>query len=160
MLEFDSRIVLMDCRAQCREEVIGALVCAMEQAGYVTAAYTANVLTRESRYPTGLPTQGVRVAIPHGMNADGILRQGIGIAKLLAPVKFINMADANEELDVELVFLLANREADAQVEDLRALMECFSQEELLLGLKEATDAAELICLLRGACEQNACCCPE
>lgn len=160
MLEFDPQIVLMDCTAQCREEVIGALVCAMEKAGYVTAAYTGNVLARENRYPTGLPTQGVRVAIPHGMNADGILRQGIGIARLTAPVKFCNMADANEELDVELVFLLANREADAQVEDLRALMECFSQDDLLLGLKEAKDARELICLLQGACERNACCCTE
>jgi mannitol/fructose-specific phosphotransferase system IIA component (Ntr-type) len=75
MLEFDPQIVLMDCTAQCREEVSGALVCAMEKAGYVTAAYTGNVLARENRYPTGLPTQGVR-GYPHGKNADGNLSRG------------------------------------------------------------------------------------
>ncbi len=160
MLEFDPEIVLMDCTAQCREEVISTLVNKMEVAGYVTSAYTENVLLREKSYPTGLPTEGVRVAIPHGMNADGILRQGIGIAKLTSPVTFCNMADANEELDVELVFLLANREAEAQLNDLRSLMECFSEADFLCQLKKANTAHELIMLLQEACAANDCSCTD
>ena len=156
MLEFDPAIVLAGCGATSREQVIHSLVNAMEDAGYVTAAYLDNVLARENRYPTGLPTEGMHVAIPHGMNGDGILKPGVGVAQLCAPVSFRNMADPEEELGVELIFLLANREADAQLADLRDLMECFCEEELLYRLRQAQSAQELADLLTNACSANAC----
>lgn len=147
MLEFDRNNVLMGCVAENKEQVIQALVCAMEKSGFVTADYAQNVLDRERDYPTGLPTEGVKVAIPHGSSADGILRPGVGVAVLKSAVAFANMVDCTDLLDVELVFLLANKDPQDQLEDLQKLMECFSDEELLLRLKCAKDADDLLSIL-------------
>ena len=38
--------------------------------GYVDSGYTDSVLEREAQFPTGLPTQGVPMAIPHTGSED------------------------------------------------------------------------------------------
>jgi len=86
-------------------------------------------------HPTGLPTKPFCIAFPHA-DADGVSRSALGVAVLHEPVKFQNMADPEESLDVMLVFMLANRDPEEQIQTLRNLAVLFGQPEKLLELRD------------------------
>jgi PTS system galactitol-specific IIA component len=142
MLAVRPENILLKLDAADKREVIYSLVERLAQNGCVAMEYADDVYAREERYPTGLPTEGIRVAIPHGFSADCVKNPGVGMATLTHPVSFFNMADREEELPVSLVFLLANTDADEQVEDLRKLMGILSDGEALMRLMETSDPDE------------------
>ncbi|MDR1579863.1 MAG: PTS sugar transporter subunit IIA [Synergistaceae bacterium] len=147
MLSLTAENVIINLEAQSREDVIRAIVDVMAANGCVSQDYCGDVAAREEKYPTGLPTDGVRVAIPHGFSCSYVLKPAIGFASLAKPVAFRNMADRDEELPVEIVFLLANTDADEQVNDLSRLMGIFSEGEALVRLREAKRAEDVVSIM-------------
>ncbi len=137
MITIDKKLVLLGQNASSREEILSRLADRMQAEGYIGPDYLPAVLEREEQYPTGLPSEGVQVAIPHAFSGS-VYRTGTAIAVLDAPVTFFNMADTAEPLDVEIVFLMANAAgADNHLDDLQELMDCLSRAALLTDLKAA-----------------------
>lgn len=137
MIIIDEKLVLLEQTAASSSEIIGRLASLMQSCGYIGEQYLPAVLEREKIYPTGLPSEGVAVAIPHAF-CDDVMKTGTAVAVLNAPVEFYNMADSDEKLSVEIVFLMANAsDADSHLDDLQELMGCLSSPALLLQLKKA-----------------------
>lgn len=147
LLNFDERNVIVNLQADDSEEVIKKLVELMDINGNVNKEYYDAVLEREKQFPTGLPTEGVRVAIPHA-SSEAIILSGVAVALLEKPVIFNNMANPEEEIDVELVFLIANANESEQARDLQALMQCFSDKEALSKIYSATTPYEVVEVLK------------
>ena len=143
MIVLDEKNVILGLEAQDRDDCIRKIAAVMEKNGYIGSDYADEAIARENQYPTGLPTDGVIVAIPHA-NKGTVHHTGIGMAVLTKPVLFHNMADHSQELEAEMVFLLANTDPDKQLDDLRKLMECFSEEELLLKMKNAREPKDIL----------------
>lgn len=142
MIALSKENILLDCYADSAEQAICLAAGCLKENGYIGARYAEDVLEREKNYPTGLPTDDVITALPHANSTD-VLRTGICALRLVEPVGFGNMADSEEILPVELIFMLANASgADAHLEELQELMECFSRKGLLLALKNAKTPAE------------------
>jgi len=139
--------VLLGVQINDYQEAIRILGNQMVENGYIQPEYIDSVIEREKQYPTGLPTDGVHVAIPHA-NAEFVKRSAIGVMTLLKPVTFRNMGDATENLDVEMVFLLANADQSDQPESLQRLMRCFSEEETLMKMKTAETSDEIVAVLQ------------
>ncbi len=154
MLVLESQNVILNVAAATREEVIKILVDRLGENGYVTPAYLGDVLDRENRYPTGLPTEGVPVSIPHGMTSEGVIAPAVGIAILASPVPFCCMGCETEELQVEIVFLIANKNPEAQLQDLRQLMKCFGSRKLLNSIRAAGSPDVVIDLLKNYNEDD------
>jgi PTS system galactitol-specific IIA component len=134
------------------EEVIRTLVELLHDNGCCELEYAEEVLEREALYPTGLPTEGVFIAIPHANSTGNIHKSTIGIALLDEPVKFRHMTDNDLELDVKIVFLLANRVPEEQLSDLRALMECFGDSPETLAEMAACETVDsLLGILERVC---------
>lgn len=147
MFILNNQNVLLGVDASDQREAIRILGNQMVENGFIKEAYIDAVIEREAVYPTGLPTEGVKVAIPHA-NANHVIQSTIGVMTLLKPVTFRCMGDATEELDVEVIFLLANADQADQPESLQQLMQCFSEEEALIKMKEAATANEIVAVLR------------
>lgn len=147
MFILDNQNVLLGVDAKNQREAIRILGNQMVENGFIKEAYIDAVIERETQYPTGLPTEGVKVAIPHA-NAKHVIQSTIGVMTLSKPVIFRSMGDATEELDVEVIFLLANADQSDQPESLQQLMQCFSEEEALKRIKAATRADEILMVLR------------
>lgn len=144
MLSLDPRNVMLQVQADNWEEVIRIGVRRLQENGYVPESYADEVIAREREYPTGLPTEDVFTALPHAFS-ESVIKTGFCALRLTKPVIFRNMADSDQELPVELVFLLANASgADAHLQALSDLMGCFSRQNLLLDLKNAADAAAFV----------------
>jgi PTS system galactitol-specific IIA component len=143
MLVVTEENVLINVDAGCKEEVIRLLTDLLVKNGYVMPEYYDVLIEREERYPTGLPTEGVKVAIPHGFSEGSVLKPALGIATLKCPVVFQNMVSRDEEIPVEIVFLFALANADEGGEDLHRVMSIFSDGELLAALRAAKNGREV-----------------
>ena len=134
MLEFNESLIAFDLQAKNAKEVIDLLSGSMYAQGLVSAKYGAQAWARELEHPTGLPTKPFCIAFPHA-DAQGVNRSALGVAVMHQPVQFQNMADPDESLDVELIFMLANRDPEEQIQTLRNLAVLFGQPEKLVELR-------------------------
>lgn len=147
MLEFNESLIAFDLQAKDAKEVINLLAGKMHMQELVTADYGAQTWAREIIHPTGLPTKPFCIAFPHA-DAEGVNRSAMGVAVMSQPVKFQNMADPDEGLDVMLVFMLANRDPEEQIQTLRNLAVLFGQPEKLVELRKQTSLQEVESWLR------------
>lgn len=147
MLEFNDSLIAFDLQAQDAKEVIQNLADKMHAQGLVAAEYGTQTWARELDHPTGLPTNPFCIAFPHA-DAAGVNRSALGVAVLRQPVKFQNMADPDEGLDVSLVFMLANRDPEEQIQTLRNLAVLFGQPEKLTELRDQTSLQGVASWLR------------
>jgi galactitol PTS system EIIA component len=134
-LEFNESLIAFDLQAGDAKEVIDLLAGRMYAQGLVAAEYGAQTWERELHHPTGLPTRPFCIAFPHA-DAEGVHHSALGVAVMRQPVKFQNMADPDEGLEVMLVFMLANRDPEEQIQTLRNLAELFGQPDKLVALRE------------------------
>jgi PTS system galactitol-specific IIA component len=134
MLEFNKSLVALDLEANDAKEVISSLAGKLYGQGLVAMEYGAQTWAREELHPTGLPTKPFCIAFPHA-DAEGVHHSALAVALMKQPVKFRNMADPEESLDVIMVFMLANRNPEEQVQTLRNLAMLFGQPEKLIELR-------------------------
>jgi PTS system galactitol-specific IIA component len=130
------------------ESAIEQLCTPLHHNGAVRDTYAEETIEREHKHPTGLPTRPFPIAFPHA-EAEGVFRSALAVATLKHPVNFRNMADPDEDLPVEIIFLLANREPEEQVQALRQLAMIFGESEKLVALREMQDAQQTANWLTG-----------
>jgi PTS system galactitol-specific IIA component len=144
---FDENTVLLGVNESSREQVLAKLTQLLIEYGYVQPSYLEAVLARERSFPTGLPTEPVAVAIPHGA-AVHVLKSGVAVGVLAQPIEFQEMGSPANTLKVKVVFVLAIREAEAQTKVLCQLMELFQKRDLLQHVSLAHDVQSLVELLK------------
>lgn len=83
-------------------------------------------MNREQNFPTGIDLSVVdpelpNVAIPHTEGEFVNIRRVIPI-KLLKPIKFFNMIQPDQELEVKFMFMILNNDPDGQANILAQIM--------------------------------------
>jgi PTS system galactitol-specific IIA component len=139
-------LVLLGYNANDAEDVLRALANILYRAGAVKDTYFEALLEREREFPTGLPTEGVKVALPHA-DVEHVNYSALAIATLAHPVTFREMGNPDNELAVEVVLMLANADPKEQVKTIRRLVDMFDEPEILHTLKTAETSAEVISLI-------------
>ncbi len=148
MLLVQESFIIPQLQAKDSDEVIAAMAGRLCAGGAVCDEYAADTIAREQAHPTGLPTRPFAIAFPHA-DAVGVFESALSVANLVTPVKFKNMGDPDEELDVELVIMLANKSPEEQIETLRSLAAIFGQSEKLIELKALTEPGKVVNWLKG-----------
>lgn len=123
--------IVLNFPAQTAEDVVSILGERLMEAGYVKESFVQAALTREKSMPTGLPLQGnFNAAIPH-TDIEHVNKAGVALATLNQPVTFQNMANPEEAVAVQLVFLLALDQPKAQIEMLQEIAGVLQNPELI-----------------------------
>lgn len=125
------------------EEVIDALGNTLVKNGNVKDEYISAIKEREKTYPTGLPSTSPGIAIPHANN-ELVIETTVAVATLERPVKFKNMEDKDEEVEVQIVFMLAIAEPHGQIEMLQKVVEIIQNEEYRKELLTYDDSEKLL----------------
>ncbi|WP_208861541.1 PTS sugar transporter subunit IIA [Paracoccus versutus] len=127
----------VDTTASTSEEIIRLLALRLYALGYVKESYADAVVEREQILPTGLPLgREDSIAIPH-TDPKHVLRSGVALATLTAPIMFANMEEPDEVVSVGTVFLLAIDDKDKQISTLQQIMETIQNPAALDSLKQA-----------------------
>jgi len=146
-------LVLLDYEAENREDLLYKLASVLNDKGYVKESYIQGVLEREKKFPTGLNTEGVKVALPH-TDAKHVNKPAILIAKLKKPVKFKEMGLGENDVEAKLIFMMAVKNPDEQVKTLSKLMGILCQKELLTKLYDSTNESEVVDILSKVINSN------
>lgn len=143
MFEILPDYILIDIEAPDANSIITLLADKLQATDAVGSKYASMTIEREKEHPTGLPTKPFAIAIPHA-DADDVRRSAIAMATLQAPVAFRNMGDPDEDLAVELVFLLATHTPEEQIKALRNLATVFGEEGKLEELQALKEPASVV----------------
>lgn len=141
-----SNLIQVDLNAETWDEVLIKLSKNLISKGFVKESYLNAVIEREKEFPTGLPTDGIGVAIPH-TDIQHVIKPCIAVGVLGRPVRFNAMDDPTEGIDVKIVFMLAINDSKDQLKILNRLITIFQENELLLKITKARSPKEVCCLL-------------
>ena len=156
MLSITNENILISVDVDSSGEIIRLLTDLLVRNGCVKSEYADVVITREEQYPTGIPTAGLSVAIPHGFADDCVLKPSIGVATLAHPVAFKNMFDPDEELVVGMVLLIAlsSKDKNDLAKDLGKVMGILSDADLLSRLYAAKSGYEFVEIMGNWLEED------
>lgn len=138
-------ITYLDCYYKDSKELLEDISEKLILKGYVKETFKEAIIKREEIYPTGIKTQNFCLAIPH-TDAEHILKPGIAFVRLKDSCKFKEMC-TNEELDVNMAFVLLVNQKEKQVELLTRLMDLFVKNEILEKIYKENDDKLIVDIL-------------
>lgn len=144
---FDERVALFNVEAFSSKEVIKIAADELYRRGIVKENFFEHVMLREKKFPTGLATDKYGIAIPH-TDSKYVNRSQIEFVSLKSPVKFKNMGNASEDIEVTHVFMIAMSQPHEQAETLAKLMGLFLDEELMQRMYECSSKEEYESILK------------
>jgi PTS system galactitol-specific IIA component len=122
--------------AATKEEALSAMSALLLSRGYVKDSFPGAILERERLYPSGLPMEGHKIAIPH-TDAEHVNRSVILFARLARPLEFSSMGDPDEKIQVELISMFALAEKKEIGAMLEMLITAYSDNEVLEAILRA-----------------------
>lgn len=146
-------LVLLDYEAMDREELLKNLASILREGGYVKESFIEGVLKREKIFPTGLNTDGIKVALPH-TDAEHVNEPAILVAKLKDPVTFKEMGMSGNDVEAKLIFMMAVKNPDEQVKTLSNLMSILCKRDVLISLYNCETKKDIIGILSNVLYSN------
>jgi PTS system galactitol-specific IIA component len=138
--------IIENLRAVTKEEALTAMARFLFSKGYVKDSFQAAILERERLYPSGLPMEGHKIAIPH-TDAEHVNESVILFARLDRPVEFSSMGDPDEKIQVRLVSMFALKEKKQIGFLLDVLINTYSDNDTLEAVLNASSAKEMYAIL-------------
>lgn len=115
--------------------------------GLAKETFESALKEREAVYPTGLQLDNIGVAIPHS-DAEHINEEFISVVTVDEPVSFKSMEDANQAVDVSIIFVLGLKKAEDQLATLQAIMQVIQDPQVLDNLMKASSTDEVLNILK------------
>lgn len=115
--------------------------------GYVVPEYKSEIIRRENEFPTGLVTKSINVSIPHS-ETEYVIKEGIVIAIPPEKIKFRRMDAPDQEIEVEVSFLLLLKDKSKHITVLQQLAELLQWEDLY-KIKYCESKEDIEKLLKG-----------
>lgn len=143
---FAVETIELQYNAKNTEDVLKRLGQLLYSHNFVKDTYLKGILEREKVYPTGLPSRGIPIAIPH-TDPIHVKKSQIAVMTLENPVSFSMMGDPEVTLPVQIVFMLAIKDPKQQLQLLKQLMKVFQDEKLLQEILASQDKEHLKTLL-------------
>ena len=144
---FDKKIMLFNQDVEGSKEIITLLANELEKQRMVKNDFLTHTLERETKFPTGLETRGLGVAIPH-TDSRYVNESQIAFATLKRPVNFKSMVDLDKNVSVSLVFMIAMSRPHEQAGLLSKLMGLFQNPEELEKLRICKTKDEVVKILQ------------
>lgn len=145
-LNLDEKLIFTNLDFETKEDALNFLSGKLLKHQYVKPEYQQAILDREKVYPTGLPSLGVSIAIPHADN-NLVNETTIAIGVLKRPVIFYSMESADKELDVQIIMMLAIKEPHGQIEMLQKVVSIIQNENLTKEIAKTTDKNKILTML-------------
>lgn len=140
-------IIALDMQADNKENAIKQLGQLLVDNEYINPSYIDGVLEREEKFPTGLVLANAGIAIPHASPNNNVMKNGIAAARLVNSVKFHSMEDPEQQVDVNMIFILALANSNEHLEVLKNLFVAFQNEDLVKALEASKEKITFLNLL-------------
>lgn len=143
----NENITLLDISVVDKVNAIKQLGQILVDNNYIELSYIDSVIEREKTFPTGLKLTNTGIAIPHASPNNNIQKNGIAIARLKTPIKFHSMENPDEEIYIDMIFMLALASSTEHLDILKKLFLAFQNQDLVDSLKTCQDKQIFLKLL-------------
>ena len=141
--------VIENLEAATKEEALKYMSNFLLAKGYVRKTFPEAILERERLYPSGLPMEGHKIAIPH-TDAEHVNKSVILFARLAKPLDFACMGDPDEKITTQLISMFALAEKKAIGKMLEVLISAYSDNEVLDTILKAPSSKAIYGILNKA----------
>lgn len=138
----DESLILTDLEGTNKEEILEAMARNMYKEGVVKESFIEAVIQREASYPTGLPTEGYSVAIPH-TDIEHVNKKAISLGILKNTVDFRIMGEDTETTPVKVVLMLAMDQKHSHLSLLTHLIQIIQDKGTLLYMAQEKNKTKL-----------------
>ena len=138
--------VIENLEASSKEEALSAMCNVLLSKGYVKETFPQAIQERERLYPSGLPMEGHKIAIPH-TDAEHVNKSTILFARLARPLEFASMGDPDEKIQVQLISMFALAEKKEIGKMLELLINAYSNNDVLDAILKAPSAKAIFDIL-------------
>jgi len=114
--------------------------------GLVTENFLPGIIEREKNFPTGLKLDGYAVAIPH-TEPEHVNEEFIAVVTSEDGVPFKLMDDANEEVQVNVIFMLGLNSPHNQLSALQQLIAVIQDKDNVNSILQADTHEEITQIL-------------
>lgn len=142
----NKELITLNFNAKDREDALRKMGAKLLKCGYVNKGFTEAIIEREKNFPTGISTKNIGVAIPH-TDVEYVNKTSIAIGTLNKPVTFQNMG-SDDELQINIIFMLAIKEPKEQLKMLQKLTEVFQDDNALEKIKNAKNELEVLEIMK------------
>lgn len=143
----DRDLILINNKSKTKHQLFKNVSDILNKKNIVKDSYYNALLEREKKFPTGINTEPINVAIPHTDNKY-INKSSLMIVKMNDPVIFNQMDDKNKKVNAEVVFFILINEKEKQSEFLGKLIMAFQNPEFLKSIKESNDKKVILNLVK------------
>ncbi|MDO5146024.1 MAG: PTS sugar transporter subunit IIA [Eubacteriales bacterium] len=126
----EKKYLAVELSADTKFDVLRQMAASLYEEGYVKETYSEAIINREKKFPTGLPTGKINVAIPH-TDPEYVNHAAICLGILDKPVTFEVMGMEGEEVDVSVLFMLSIKHKEDQMDTLAELIGVCQNQDVL-----------------------------
>lgn len=144
---FFKDLVLLDKNFHSADQFFDFTFPILSNGGYVKDSFLTAIKYRESVYPTALPTEPYVVAMPH-TDIEHVIKPFIFVTRVKSAVPWCEMANNDNVLKANFIFLLGFIEKNGHIDLLQKLMSCFVNPSFLASLYQAKNTSEILKLLK------------
>ena len=138
--------IIANIDAPSKEDALKVMAEKLYSLGYVKESYIQAIQDREANYPSGLPMEDLKIAIPH-TDADHVNQSVICFARLPKNVEFSVMGDPDQKIPVRLISMFALKEKKKIGDLLETLITTYQDNDVLKALLDANDGDEIYNIL-------------
>lgn len=139
---FDKDLIYNNLKAKTNMEVIETMATTLYEKGFVKEKFIESIMKREEDFPTGIPSDGIKIALPHS-DYKFVKRSAISVASLEVPIEFNSMEEPSKALPVRVVIMLALDKPNGHLEMLSKLTLLMKDRKKLTMIAEAKSKNEI-----------------
>ena len=125
----EEKNIFTNIEVDCFEDLIPLISINLTESRDVDDKFIEKVIDRELKFPTGLPTEPIAVAIPHAY-PENVNNNKIVVATLKKPIIMKEMGGITDDtLNVSVVFLLALNDTNKHLNLLQNIIELIKNKE-------------------------------
>ncbi len=144
-MHIDKDLIFLDPKVKSIDMLFELMCAELEKRGFIGADFFKSLIERERKFPTGLDTGKIKIAIPH-TDPDKVIIEGMAVAIIKKPLDFAEMGYQGKRLvPVSIVFLLLLKKG--KVEFYHKLLNKIKNSDILLKIYESSsrqDACQLL----------------
>lgn len=138
-------LVFMNLDYKSSDEFLKYISDELLKKGYVKENFKKAIMKREEEYPTAIKTEKYNLAIPH-TDSKFVNKPGIAFVNFKSRCHFKEMCTDND-IDVDMAFILLVTDKDKQVVLLSKLMTLFSNNKFLENLHDENNISKIVELI-------------
>ena len=139
---FGENLIYRDLEFDSSKGVLEFLADSLYKEGFIKEGFKEAIIKREEEYPTAIPAEGPKIAIPHA-DHKLVKKAAIAIGILKNSIDFHSMEEPENIIPVKIVIMLALDEPHGHIEMLQKIVTLIKNQKAKQAILKASSKEKI-----------------